>query len=180
MLTTFITTLKVLVRDRTVLLWAIAFPLVLATLFHVMFSTLDESYKLDPIPLVIVQDAHYSEAESFSELIDALAADDANDGSPLLLPTFVADEEAALGALKEGNYQGYIQLDADGTPSYHRDARRTDSLGAPNQSIISSLLDRYVQDVDLITRIAEENPQLLAGPDFLDSGLRAISPAWNL
>ena len=44
----FVHTVRMLVRQRDVLIWVILFPLALATLFHVMLSNIDESYRVDP------------------------------------------------------------------------------------------------------------------------------------
>ena len=169
MLTTFVTTLKVLIRDKSVLLWAIAFPLVLSTLFYAMFSNLDELYVLDPIPVVVVKDTQFEQAEAFAKTIDALATSGSNEESPLLAPTFVPDEKAALGALSDGEYKGYIRVGSDGLPVFYMDTRQPDSVGDPAQSIIISVLDHYIQNVELITLLARENPQLLADPSFLES-----------
>ena len=179
MLTTFITTLKVLIRDRNNLLWAVAFPLVLSTLFYAMFSNLDETYKLDPIPVVIVQDANYASATNFSQMIDALASDESNDGSPLLSPTFVANEAAAQETLDTGSYKGYILLDASGSPQYFMDPRQADSVGDPSQTILLSVLDQYVQNAQLISSLVQTNPQLLADPHFMDSIMASGSSSFT-
>ncbi|MDR1358458.1 MAG: ABC transporter permease [Coriobacteriales bacterium] len=175
MLTTFLVTLKTLIRDRSVLIWAVAFPLVLSTLFVAMFSNLDELQKLDPIAVVIVEDANYTNAETFAETIDALASEDtdpdAEDGEPLLAPSYVANTDAALTALAEGSYEGFLQVDTESMPHYTMDARRVQSLGFgnPSQSVMQSILDRYVQDTGLLTTLAAENPALFANPAFIQS-----------
>lgn len=167
MLMTFVTTLKVLARDKRVLLWAIAFPLVLTTLFYAMFSNLDESYTLDPLQVLIVEDANYQSAESFSELIEELAHTDANNGSPLLNPSFVASADDARQALADGNYLGYLVVDDSGNPTYFMDTRRTDGIGNPSQTVITSVLDRFEQDKELVTALVRNNPMLLLDEAFL-------------
>ena len=167
MLMTFITTLKVLVRDRSVLMWAVAFPLVLSTLFVAMFSNLDEMYQLDPIAVVVVQDETYDATEAFSETIEALAQEGTEGEAPLFAPVFVKSEADAQATLEEGDYKGYIKVDSEGNPIYTMDTRRIDSVGNPSQTILKSVLDRYVQDIDLITTIIEEKPSLLKDPDFI-------------
>lgn len=168
MLMTFKTTLKVLIRDRDVLMWAIAFPLVLSTLFQLMFSNLDEIHQLDPIPVVVVEDANYDNTPAFREMIDSLSG--GSDGeSPLIAPAFVPDEQSALHALREGAYKGYLLIDAEGTPSYYMDTRRADSTGDPSQSIITSVLNRYTQNAGLIAALLHDDPELLAEPGFLAS-----------
>jgi len=187
MFTTFLYTIKVLIRDRNVLMWAVAFPLVLATLFYTMFNNLDATYELDPLPVVIVQDANYVQASAFAALIvelssaDGMAtiantsnptsADDTspgdgnNSGQALLAPTFVASPEAAQATLAAGGYLGYIQVDSQGAPSYYMDSRQAssiDTITAIKQSIILSVLDRYQQNSQLLRDIAQTNPQLLS------------------
>jgi hypothetical protein len=187
MLTTFLTNLKVELRDRSVLMWAVAFPLILSTLFFAMFSNLDEAYQLDPIPVIVVEDDNYRTATQFAATLDALAgkevlgsADD-DDASPLLAPTAVESEDAALAMLKEGSegYKGYLTVDAEGTPTYHQDAREPDGLSKPSQAILTSVLDRYVQDASLITAIIEEHPQLLADESFLAGLIQGSEAAYT-
>ena len=167
MLTTFITTLKVLTRSPAVLLWAVAFPLVLSTLFHMIFGNLDAAYKLEPIPVVIVNDANYQKAKQFAAVIEALEQDDAYEGGAILAPKLVANQAAAVEALKDGDYCGYILLNGQGEPSYHMDSRKLDVATVPSQSIIKGILDQYLQRSELVAQIAASNPQLLANPDFV-------------
>ncbi|MCL2807100.1 MAG: ABC transporter permease [Coriobacteriia bacterium] len=167
MLTTFVTTLKTLVRNREVLLWAVAFPLVLSTLFVAMFSNLDEVHRLEPIPVVIVDDENYQAVEAFALMIELLASDEANEGSPLLVPTFVASEAAALEALEAEVYQGYIMLSKEGAPHFIMDPRRSNALGNPSQTVILMVLDQYLQNTEIVNAFIQENPALFADPSFL-------------
>ena len=197
MFTTFLYTVKVLVRDRNVLMWAVAFPLILATLFYSMFNNLDTTYELDPLPVIIVQDSNYDQAPGFSPLINDLAGTDspagtdgtagtdstagtngANSGEnstagqALLAPTFVADPEAAQAALAAGDYLGYIVVDDQGRPNYYMDSRRAssiDTLAAVKQSIILNALDRYLQDSQLLAGLAQTDPQLLSDASTLST-----------
>jgi hypothetical protein len=73
MLTSFIYSVKILARDKGVLMWAVAFPLVLSTMFYSMFNGLDATYQLDPLPVIVVADANYRNAPNFSALIDELS-----------------------------------------------------------------------------------------------------------
>lgn len=166
---TFVTTIKVLIRDKTVLMWAIAFPLVLTTLFYAMFSNLDENYKLDPFDVIIVEDEHYTDAEVFVDTIEALASSDANEGSALIIPTYVDNESEAKEALEAGEYKGYIMVDEEGKPSYTMDPRQNDRLGSPAQTIIVNVLDTYTQRSELFAELLKEDPSLFTNKDFLES-----------
>jgi len=165
MWTTFIYTIKALVRDRSVLMWAVAFPLVLSTLFYALFHDLDKIYQLEPINVIVVEDNNYHSASAFSELINGLSEQDQGQ-VPLLDPSFVPTISEAADLLAQGGYYGYIVLDDSGTPEYYLDSRRQSSTD-PSQSIIKSILDRYVQNSEQVAQIVQTDPQLLADPDFL-------------
>lgn len=171
MLTTFLYTIKVLIRDKSVLLWAVAFPLILSTLFYSMFNKLDETYQLDPMPVLVVEDSNYRDADAFSTLIKELSKSaDGNDA--LFAPTFVDSESKAQTALLDGEYLGYIKVDGEGRPSYSMNSQQAgglDIIPAIKQNIVLSILDRYTQDYEMILDIAVTNPQLFANPDFLNS-----------
>ncbi|MCL1879190.1 MAG: ABC transporter permease [Actinomycetia bacterium] len=171
MATTFIYTIKTLIREKTNLIWAVAFPLVLSTLFFSMFHNIDETYRLDPLPVLVVADDNYQQAKSFSTLVGALAAPDANDGQALLAPTFTSSAAEASESLQNGAYLGYITVDEQQQPHYFMDSRKTgglDILPDTKQGIVLSILDRYSQDYQMIYKAASEHPQLFADPGFMD------------
>jgi len=191
MLTTFIYSLKVMIRDKSNLLWAVAFPLVLSTLFYSVFSSLDESYAFDPVPVIVVDDANYRLAESFVQLLDAMSGQGGTgkataagnqraartDGSGaeqivILVPEMVASESEARSLLASGEYFGYILVDADGMPAYFMDSRWTGGLDVMEnirQSIVISVLDRYIQDYDLIVEASRTHPEFFADSGWLES-----------
>ncbi|MDR1790636.1 MAG: ABC transporter permease [Propionibacteriaceae bacterium] len=166
MLTTFVTTTKTLLRRRDVLLWAVAFPLVLATLIHTMLGGLDEHYQLEPIDIVVVDDASYAEADGLSDLVSAMAADDATDAGPLFSVTYVDSQSEAEQTLAAGSYYGYIQV-VDGEPVYTADSRKLELNSDPSQNIVKILLDRYQVDYELVAAMIQDNPQRFANADFI-------------
>ena len=72
----FAHTVRMLVRQRDVLIWVILFPLALATLFHVMLSNIDESYRVDPASCVVVADDNFNSERAvfFREMLDEVSA----------------------------------------------------------------------------------------------------------
>ena len=48
-------TLKSLLKNKGLLFWTFAFPLILATLFNMAFSNWTESEKFDPIDIAIIK-----------------------------------------------------------------------------------------------------------------------------
>ena len=66
---TFKYTILELVRMPGVLVWALAFPLILSTVFMMMFGPLDDQSEIDPIPLVAVDPADDVEGQSFQAFL---------------------------------------------------------------------------------------------------------------
>ena len=46
--------LLALVREKSVFIWSLAFPLILSTMFVFMFANLDEAGQFEPIPLSLI------------------------------------------------------------------------------------------------------------------------------
>ncbi len=173
--TTFCYSLKILIRDKSVLIWSVAFPLVMSTLFFVMFTDLDELYSAGgPLPVLIVDDANYRAAEALPALVDELSGTDENRAEALLAPTLVDSEAAASQRLPGSDYFGYLLVDGRGRPQYFMNADQAtglDALPAVKQGIILGVLDRYSQDSQLVSALAERNPERLTDRALLESWL---------
>lgn len=156
--------LLALVREKSVFIWSLAFPLILSTMFVFMFANLDEAGQFEPIPTVVVADENYDAAPGFSEMIDTLAEPGADQ---MLDVARVATEQEARD-LMSGNVAagaGYfnISVDSDGMPTVHVKAGVTpDSLDSAYQSILKTIGDGYVRNATLIEDVAAENPAALA------------------
>ena len=167
-------TLLALARERSILIWALAFPLVLSTMFVFMFANLDENAQLKPIRTVVVADAGYEAAPGFAEVMEALS--EPGDGQ-LLDVAYASSEEEAVeimratdtggsvfnsGVANEGAV-GYVATDADGTPSVHvRGGVQPNSVDSANQSVLKTVVDNYLRSRTLIEDAARENPAALA------------------
>ena len=165
--------LLALVREKSVFIWSLAFPLILSTMFVFMFANLDEAGQFEPIPTAVVADENYDAAPGFSEMIDTLAEPGADQ---MLDVARVATEQEARD-LMSGNdtagagyfnisgdgAAGYFTVDADGMPTVHVKAGVTpDSLDSAYQSILKTIGDGYVRNAALIEDVAAENPAALA------------------
>ena len=47
MLTTFIAQIKTMLHRPAMIFWALAFPIILATMFHAMFQNIESSYSIE-------------------------------------------------------------------------------------------------------------------------------------
>lgn len=169
---TFKYTILELVRMPGVLVWALAFPLILSTVFMMMFGPLDDQSEIDPIPLVAVDPADDVEGQSFQAFLDALS-DDGN-GESLFAITYVPNAEEALALVEknmteENPYVGYVQL-SEGTPDVH--VTSVSDLTGMEQlktSVLIMAMDNYVANAAMIRDLMSSNPSLLAQPDVTEA-----------
>ena len=63
MWTTFLVALKANLRNRSALFWMTVFPIVLATMFNGLFGGLAEAYELKPVPMAVIEDTRWQQAD---------------------------------------------------------------------------------------------------------------------
>ena len=171
-------TLLTLMREKSVFIWSLAFPLILSTMFVFMFANLDDAGQFEPIPTVVV-DENLDAAPGFSEMIATLS----EPGDDQMLDVVRVDTEQEARDLMSGNEAaeagyfnvasdgaaGYFTVDADGTPTVHVKAGVTpDSLDSAYQSILKTIGDAYVRNTALIADVVAANPAALADTAALD------------
>lgn len=151
---TFVHTLRMLLRQRDVLIWVVAFPLVLATLFHIMFANFDEYYRADPASCVVVADENYESQRAvfFREMLDEVSAPG---DSQVLSVTKAGSLGEAREAVLDGEASAVISLDAEGLPSMEVSPLATNTL---DQSIVRIVLDRYRQTYEEMKRAFMAQP----------------------
>ena len=141
----FVHTVRMLVRQRDVLIWVILFPLALATLFHVMLSNIDESYRVDPASCVVVADGNFNsdQAVFFREMLDEVSAPGADQ---LLDVAKVATLEEGREVVLSGDAAACITVDEEGLPSMRVSPLAASlTTGSIDQSIVRAVLDQYRQ-----------------------------------
>lgn len=161
MLSIFKYTAKYLSRERSLLLWALLFPILLATLFSAMFSNLSKDYAFEPFKLGVVRDANYASAPEFDAVLSSVSAG-GSDTQYLSLSdcSSTTDGDAQTNA---GTIDGYVTVDDSGTPELHLSHADYDSKTASTSAtVIQSILDAYVHTVYEYKEVYERNPALLA------------------
>ena len=135
-----------LVRQRDVLIWVILFPLALATLFHVMLSNIDESYRVDPASCVVVADDNFNSERAvfFREMLDEVSAPGAGQ---LLDVAKVATLEEGREAVLSGDAAACITVDEEGLPSMQVSPLAASLTTGSNryESVVRAVLDQYRQ-----------------------------------
>lgn len=168
MLTTFLNTLRTQLRRPGTLVWVLAFPIILCTIFLFMFSGLSTDGMPDPVPVAVVADSNWR-GSSFSQVVDALSG--RSTGEALLDVTEVASAGEARGVVEAGQAVGYLAVDAAGTPSLAlaQDAAGGLASGAfeADRSILDAVTSSYVRNEALVKAIAQKDPSVLSDPAAL-------------
>lgn len=161
--------LAVLTRKRELFVWSLAFPILLSTMFMLMFANLDSATAFDPVPTAVVADANYDDATAFSSIVDELA--ESGDDQLLDARTYASFDEARA-ALEAGDVVGIISVDGEGEP---RLSVSPDSGGLGveqiGRTILDTVLNTYVRNVDLLASIATDNPLALADASVVEDAL---------
>jgi len=138
------------VRDRGTLVWTLIFPLVLATLFYIVFSGLDTAAMFMRFPLGVVNNEAFQQDVAFSTALEAVSDEDG-----LFTLVIFESEEDAEAALENGELHGYVL--AGEIPTL---IVRGDGI---EETIAKTFLDRYLQTRSVVEHIVATNPEAMAG-----------------
>lgn len=141
--------LKCIIRDKTMIFWTLAFPLILATFFNLALSNIDSHEMFNSIDIAVVKNEAYQKDENFRDFLEK-----ASQGDSKLFNIQLGTEEEAEKLLDKGKVVGYILVGGKIT------------LNVKNsgiyQTIVKSALDQYIQTASSVTNIATHNPKALS------------------
>ena len=173
--TSFLVSVKSLVRTPSVIVWVLAFPLIMSAIFLFMFSGMRTDDVVDPVPVALVAPADEKDdapVGSFARVADALA--EPGEGQLLdLRRVETADEAEAL--LASGEIDGYFEIASDGAPTLTVGSAYTlasaDGQTAVNRTILETVASSYVQSRALLEEVARRDPAALADPAVVADAL---------
>ena len=102
--------IKTLFKNKMLIFWTFAFPIILGTLFNMAFSNIESSEKLDIINIAIVDNEDFENNEVFKTSFEELS-DENNENR--LFNTQYTTEEKAKELLSNGEIIGYMELKED-------------------------------------------------------------------
>lgn len=103
-------TLKVLLRNKGLLFWTFAFPILLGILFNMAFKDIENKEAFDVIDIAIVENAYFKNDLVFKESFKTLSNDDSNK----IFDVTYTDLENAKKLLEEEKITGYLTLTGTG------------------------------------------------------------------
>ncbi len=99
--------LKALLKNKGLIFWTFAFPIILGFFFNLAFSDIENSEKLDIIPIAVVNSEN-ADMAYFKSAIDNLSVEGSEEQ---LFDTKYMNLEDAKKALEEEEIKGYIELE---------------------------------------------------------------------
>jgi ABC-type multidrug transport system permease subunit len=166
---TFKYTVLSILRERSVVIWVLLFPLILATMFNAMFSGLDDAaYDLPIIPVAVVDESQGQAGDAFDATMDALSEGD----DALLSATYVDSADDARDLLKSGEAIGVVTLDAEGYPSLELSPGVGDvgvSMEQIKRTVLADVIDDFCRSRAAAEDIAANDPMALANADVVAS-----------
>lgn len=149
-----------IIREYSIMFWALAFPLILGTLFYFSFGNIGLSTTGDsewePVRVAVIENAgsgnvaagnsYFDKAQAFSEFLHTL------DGGALEILPDISEEEA-LSALDEEEITGIYYVREE--PSL------TVGQNGLNESILTAILDSWNQNAAMMADIAMSHPESL-------------------
>ena len=173
--TSFLVSVKSLVRTPSVIVWVLAFPLIMSAIFLFMFSGMRTDGVVDPVPVALVAPADEKDdasAGSFTQVAEALA-EPGEDQLLDLRRVGTADEAEVL--LASGEIDGYFEIASDGAPALTVGSAYTlasaDGASAVNRTILETIASSYVQSRALLEEVAQRDPAALADPAAVTDAL---------
>lgn len=134
--------LKVLLRNKSLLFWTLAFPILLGAMFTAAFSGIDQIDQMETRKIAVVAEDQ-EKAASFVSVLEEIK----NEDSPL----FTIEE---LG-LNEANEQ----LEKEEIAGFYTVDSREITLSVANtgisQTLMKTVLDQYLQSIELSSRLLD-------------------------
>lgn len=135
-----------LFKNKTLIFWTFAFPIILAIFFNMAFSNLNDSEKLDIIPIAIIDDDEFNNNEVFTSAFQTLSDKDNKDR---LFDTTYTTEENAKILLSQEKIIGYMKL-IDNEPVI------TFLTSGIEQTVFKYVSEEILQTNNMVKNISEE------------------------
>lgn len=149
---------KTLLRNKMLIFWTFAFPILLGTFFQMAFSDIEKNEQLDIIPIAIVNNESFLNNDTFQDIFQQLS-DQQSDNQ--LFDTQYVSEDEAKRLLNDQTIDGYV--------IFNDDLHVVINQNGIHQTILKYVTEEISQREKLIKDIAqyrinqeiEENPMVL-------------------
>lgn len=138
--------LKTLFRNRMLIFWTFAFPIILGAFFNMAFSDIENSEQLDIIDVAVVENEDFNNNMAAKETFKVLSEKDSEEQ---LFNTKYVTEEEAKNLLEQEEITGYVVAKGD-------KIKVVVTTSGINETILKSVVDEIQQTSKLVSASAEK------------------------
>ncbi|MEG0314877.1 MAG: ABC transporter permease [Erysipelotrichaceae bacterium] len=138
--------LKQIVRNKSVMMFCTAFPLVVATLFNIAFGNMKD-IKLEAAEVAIIKDENYQQIQGFDQMIETISTDK----DKVINVTYVNNIQEATKLLEENKVCGIYQAKDNKIKTIVKD-------NGIEETILSYVIDSYYMNESVIQNLLNINP----------------------
>lgn len=137
--------LKTLLRNKALIFWTFAFPIILGTLFNLAFRDIETKETLDLIDIAIVNNEEFKNNAYFTESFKALSTKSSNQ----LFNTKYTEISTAKELLKENKITGYLLFE-------NNEVKITVNDKGYNETILRFVVDEISSQKEMIETITSK------------------------
>ena len=147
--------LKTLFRDKMLIFWTFAFPIILGTFFNMAFSNIENSEKLEIINIAIVENDEFQNNELYKQAFKTLSDEENEDR---LFNTKYVTEEEAKQLLEKDEITGYMILEED-------NPKVVVTTSGINETILKYIVEEITTNVQIVENLIDKeiNKELSSG-----------------
>ena len=131
-------TLKALLRNKGLIFWTLAFPLIMALFFNMAFSSIESSESFDAVKVAVVSNDYFEGNETLKKTFETLSNENSDDQ---VFDTRYVSEDEAKALLNKDEISGYIIFSEN-------DQKVVINKNGVNQTIIKYVVEEVVQSED--------------------------------
>ncbi|MCI9433892.1 MAG: ABC transporter permease [Bacilli bacterium] len=137
--------LKTLFKNRMLIFWTYAFPLILGTFFYLAFSNIENSEKFDVIDIAIVNNEQFNDNMVLKESFNVLGDEESDEQ---LFNIKYVDLEEAIKLLENDEVSGYLVVDES--------PKAIVKTSGTSETILKYVTEEIIQNENVLANIIEE------------------------
>lgn len=152
--------LKLLLSNRALVFWTLAFPILLGLLFKGALGDIVNKGAFDTVPVAVVNSQAYQDS-IFRIAFDDLSKEDSSpvssENQPILKLRLVKTLEEGKRLLADEKVSGVVEITGTATAGMTKDAKAHLTLASNGmeQTILKAILDEITQRTDMISQLTQ-------------------------
>lgn len=139
-------TLKTLLKNRMLVFWTFAFPILLGLFFNMAFSSIEESETFDALDIAVVNDDNFKSNEAFQDALKELSS---NDNENKIFNIKYVNLDKAKKLLSNDKIVGYLVFD-DEKPEI------VVTTNGSYETILKNVIDEISQTIFITNTVMED------------------------